>query len=1050
MLRIVLLCLICAVSLFSQSTRGVIVGIVTDQSGSAVPNAEVAVTNEKTNVATRTPTSADGQYTFTNLEPGSYRVTATAKGFKTGAVRDVTIYVNQTVRVDVKLDVGDVATSVEVEATAPVVQSETSAIANVVDSKQIEAIPLNGRSNIFGLLSIAPGVMRSGQNPVIAGGTWFGGTNMTIDGTSNIDTGNERLSPLTPSLEAIAEFKVITNAASAEFGRGGAQVVVATRSGTNEFHGSLFAFNRNRVLSAKNFFATGLPKPPFNRNEFGGALGGPIFKDKLFFFGSYEGLRRRGSTTSVTAMPTLALKAGNFSGLPALRDPLNGGTIANNQIPSERFSPVARELLKYTSDPNGPGVGPAGLGNNFTYNSPTREANDRYSIRVDAQATAKDRITGRFFLVNNGPFVSAVGGATDKFGNWSGFGTATRSAQASYTRLFSPSIVSEARFGFLHINYFRTPQNSDLDPSKFIPGLISPVHGLGGLPNVTITGFRGFFDQPGSGDRQRNWELFDTLSWIHACHTIKAGAEFSRVSAFNFQNPAPARGSFAFDGRYSGNPFADFLLGYTSATIRVTRNLEVEPVNSRYAAFLQDDWNVTAKLTLNLGVRYEYEAPFQNSHGDLANFYPALGKVVILAGQADPRFANLPIVDGKSVGLSPSNYLNKDWNNFAPRIGFAYRPFGTPRFVIRAAYGIYYDVIGGYIGYTGLANNPPFRAVESFEPLAGNTPSLTLTNAFPGVGAIPANANVNSVARNRVNPYQQQWNFSIEGEVLKNTALRASYVGNKGTHQDRLFNLNDPPPALGAVQPRRPFQPFGTIGYYESGRNSISNQLQLGATRRFAAGLSFQFEYQFTNALGEQPFGISPPTDNRNARLDRGHADFIRRHVAFSSYSYELPFGKGKRFPLTGLADKILGGWELAGIVSLGTGEPFSVNFTSTVLGWPSSRADIVGNPEAPQRSINQWFNPAAFAVPAPFTYGNSARNLLFGPGFFNWDEGIFKNTRISERIKLEFRSEFFNILNHANFDIPAGNISVSSQVGRITATSNTPRDIQFGLRLMF
>jgi outer membrane receptor protein involved in Fe transport len=675
--------------MLAQSTRSVIVGAVTDQTGAAVPAAEVTISNENTNIATKTTTSTEGQFAVTNLEPGTYRVIVSAKGFKTGNTHGVVINVNQTTRVDVKLDVGDIAATVEVEATASFVQSETSSVGSVVDSKQIEKIPLNGRADIYALLAGAPGIQRSQQNPVIPGATWFGSTNLTIDGVSNLDVGNERLGPTVPSLESIAEFKVITNAASAEFGRGGAQIVVATKAGTNELHGSLFAYNRNRVLSAKNFFATGLPKPPFNRNEFGGSAGGPILKDKLFFFGTYEGLRRRAPVTSVTQQPTAALKSGNFAGLAAIRDPQTGQPFNNNQIPSNRISSVAQELLKYTSEPNTATTAAAGLGNNFTYNSPTRESNDRYSIRIDSQLTSKDRITGRFFRVDNGPFVSAVGGATDKFGNWGGFGSANRNVQTAYTRLLSTSLINEVRFGLTHINYFRTPQNFTLDPSTFIPGLISPVENLGGLPVVNINGFRGFFDQPGSGDRQRNWELFEVLSWARNRHTIKTGFEFQRISSFNFQNPAPARGQFNFDGRYTGHPFGDFLLGATSGTTRVTKNLEVEPQNSRYGAFFQDDWNIAPKLTLNLGVRWEMEGLFDNGRGDLANFYPDLGKIVLLRGPRDPRFASLPIVNGSDVGLSPSNYLNTDKNNFAPRIGFAYRPLGSSRFVVRAGYGIF-------------------------------------------------------------------------------------------------------------------------------------------------------------------------------------------------------------------------------------------------------------------------------------------------------------------------------------------------------------------------
>lgn len=1037
--------------IWGQATRGVIVGRVTDTSAAVVHGARVALLNENTGISTETTTNT-GDYTFTNVEPGIYRVSVSAQGFKTGVVRRINVFVDQTVRVDVKLDVGEVATQIEVEATLPVVQSETSSVGSVVDGKQITSLPLNGRAGILGLMILAPGVQKATINPMIAGGAWFGAANMTVDGATNIDVGNERILPLAPSLESIGEFKVIANGAAAEYGRGSSQVVVITKSGTNEFHGSLFAFNRNRALSARHVFATHLPKPTFNRNEFGGSLGGPIIRNKLFFFGNFEGLRRRVSSTNVHAMPTVALKAGDFTGLNPIRDPFNlGAPFPGNRIPSDRISPVSRELLKFASDPNGPGTGAAGLGNNFTVNVPTRESYDRYSVRGDLQLSANDKITGRFYLADNGPFISGVGTGTDKFGNWGGFGTATRNAVGSYTRVMSSSMVNEVRFGFVHTNYFRQPQNFDFDPSKLIPGLIAPVSGLGGLPTVNITGFRGFFDQPGSGDRQRSWEIADTLSWTRRAHTIKAGFDFQRASSRNFQNPPPIRGTFSFDGRYTGHPFADFLLGYASSTGRVSKNVEAEPQNSRYAAFVQDDWNVTPRLTLNLGLRYEYSGLFVNGSGDLANFYPDLGKVVVLSGVGDPRLLSaLPIVDGESVGLDPGNYLKKDRNNFAPRLGFAFRPFGGSRFVIRGSYGIFYNVIGGYSGNFQLALNPPFLVAESFEPAPGAIPSLTFERAFPGVGNIPTSPMLNAISANRRNPYHQQWNLTLEHEFLRNTAVRASYVGNKGTHLERLFNLNDPAPAPGAVQPLRPYQPFGPITYYESGRNAITHQLQLGALRRFSAGLAFQFEYQFTKALGEH-IHLLPPMDNRNTRLDRGNLDTIRRHFAAINYIYDLPFGPRKRFlsSTSGAAAKLLSGWQIAGISSFGSGEPYSVTFTSTVLGWPSNRADIVGDPKIGNPSTERWFNPAAFAVPAPFTYGNSARNMLFGPGFFSWDAALFKNTHLTEKLRMEFRAEFFNILNHPNFGIPANNISVPATVGRISSATD-PRDIQFGLRLVF
>jgi outer membrane receptor protein involved in Fe transport len=1038
----------------SGQTIGAVLGRVTDPSGAVVPSAKVEIVSEQTALSTATTAGPQGDYTLPHVEPGLYRVNVSAAGFKTRVVRNVSVSVNQTVRLDVALEVGDVATEVEVRATAPVVESDRSSVGSVVDGRQIEAMPLNGRTDIFTLLALAPGVQRSpfSANPLIGGGTHFGSTNMTVDGVTNNDVGNERLLGPLPSLDAVAEFKVISSGASAEFGRGGAQVIVATKSGTNELHGSLFAFNRTGDLSAKNFFATHLPRPPFSRNEFGATLGGPIMRNKLFFFVGYEGLRRRVTATSVTAMPTPALKAGDFSGLPPIRDPFTGAPFPGNQIPAGRISPVARELLNFASDPNTPTTAPAGLGNNFTTNVPTNENMDRFSARIDYQATAADHVSGRFFAVENGPFVSFLGGGTDRFGNWGGFGVATRNAMGEYTRILSSSMLNQFRVGFTREQNFRTPQNPDFDPSRLVPGLISPLAGLGGLPTVTITGFRGFSDAPGSGDIKRSYEIIERLTWTNNRHSVKAGFEWQRANAFNFQNPPPVRGSFTFDGRYSGHPFADFLLGTAAATGRVSRNAEAEPVNQRYAAYIQDDWVVTPRLTLNLGLRYEYASLFKNARRDLANFYPELGQVVVLDGQADPRLmAALPIVEGASVGLGPDNYMNKDRNNFGPRVGFAFRPLGTTRLVARGSYGIFYNVIPAYVGPFNLTLNPPFRVAETFEPAPGPVPSLTFANPFPGQGTIPTSPGLSAVARDRRNPYHQQWNLTLEYELRANTAVRVSYVGNRGVHLERQFNLNDPPPAPGPVQPRRPFQPFGPITYFESGRDSITHQLQLGAIRRFASGLAFQFEYQWTKALGEQVFGL-PPMDNRNPRLDRGNLDFIRRHWVALNYIYELPFGRGKRFgnSLSGAADKIVGGWQIAGLASFGTGQPFSVTYTSRTLGWPSGRADIVGDPDPADRSIDRWFDPTAFAVPAPFTYGNSARNMLFGPAFFNWDAALFKRTPINDRFTLEFRAEFFNILNHPSFGLPAADITTPATVGRITSTANEPRNIQFGVRLSF
>ena len=1044
--------LLCLAPLNAQQTRGVVLGRVSDQSAAVVPDAQVTLLNEKTGISSSVTTGAQGDYTFTNVEPGNYRVTVAGKGFKTSAIQNVTVFVAQTVRVDVALEVGDLATQVEVQATVSVVQSETSSVGNVVDGTQVAAMPLNGRSNIMGLMRLAPGVQRGAINPLIAGNDWTGGSNFTFDGVSNNDVLGERGLATVPSLDSIGEFKVIANGASAEYGKGSAQVLMVSKAGTNELHGSLLWFNRVRATSAKNFFATGLPKAQFIRNEYGGSLGGPIIKNKTFFFGSFEGLRSTTMSTSTSAMPTAALKKGDFSNLPAIKDPFAGGTpFSDNQIPDSRISPVAKELMKFSSEPNGPGVGAAGLGNNFTINIPTVQPNDRYSIRGDHNFSANDRITGRYFDVSNGPYVSASGG-TDKYGNWGGNGDKSRSLMSSYTRILSPAMVNEIKFGYNWNRVFRTPQNPDYDPSKIIPGLIAPYPGLGGLPSVTITGFKAFTEQPGSGGDHGSHEFFDTFSWTRGRHSLKAGVEWQRVRGSNFQNGSPYRGGFNFDGRYSGHPYADFLLGALASSGRANKNPDRRPVNQRWGSFVQDDWNVSPKLTLNIGLRYEYGGLFTNQNRDLSNWDPVTNRIILFDGTPDPRLmATLPVVDAKTAGFAAGRYMNRDFTNFAPRIGFAYRPLGTSRFVVRGSYGLYYNPASANSWGYSVMLNPPFLVSESFEPQPGPVPSLTWAAPFPGSGNIPANPSFSAASKNFQTPYSQQWNLTLEQEVLKNTAVRATYLGNIGLHLPTPYPVNDPPyPAAGALQARRPVQIMGAITMGTTDRTTATHQLQLGATRRFSSGLAFGVEYMWTRALGPHVYG-DLPMDYRNIRLDRGNLDFLKRHHASINYVYDLPFGKGQRFlsSLPGAAEKLIGGWQLAGISYLMTGDPYSVTFTSTTLGWPSSRADIVGNPTVSNPSLTQWFNPAAFAVPQPFLYGNSARNMLFGPGQIYWDASVFKSTKLTERLTLQFRAEFFNILNHANFGNPASNISVPTTVGRISSATD-PRNMQFGLRLQF
>ena len=1038
-------------SLQAQSSMGTISGRVTDESGAVVPGAKVELKSESTNVTAGTESNSAGFYVFPNVLPGSYLLTVTATGFKAYVAQHLVLNVHQDVSQDVKLTVGAVTTTVEVQAERQLVQTVSSSVGGVVDTKQISTMPLNGRTNIFGLLQLAPGVQMSGSQARFGGNSWANGTFASTDGTVSMEMENSRLSDVAPSLDSIAEFKVIDSTGSAESGPGTTQIIIATKEGTNQFHGTVFEYNRVRAMQAANFFATSVPKAQFIRNEYGGSLGGPIKRDKAFFFGSYEGFMYRSSTTRQNAMPTTALLNGDFSGLSTITDPLTGQPFLNNQIQSARISSISKAFFPYFSTPNVSSSAPGGLGVNQRINLSTIQDNNRYQGRVDYNFNTQNIVSARYYLVRQIP--NASPGTTDKFGGVSA-AAENHNLAINYTHIFSPTIVNLGTFGWAREWDERRPlPNYNLQPSTIVPGIPANLPGLGGLPTVSITGFTGFSENAGSGDVIPTYQAGDVLTWVKGSHTVKAGFSWLRWQFLNYQNPPPGHGSFTFTGRYTGNAFADYLLGYLSGSARPVAGLKGSPTNNRFGMFIQDSWKTTPKLTMNFGLRYDVATLFENTQGTMANYYPDLNKLVILKGQDTGLFPSLPIVSGSSLGLNPGNYIGNDLTRFSPRLGFAYTPLGSNRLVVRAGYGIYYDYMPWKFGSWWTALQPPWSGSVSYEPQAGSTPTLTFDNAFPtGAGSVPSAVSVYAVARNYHYPMTHEWNFTLESQLSKSTSVRATYFGVETVHAGAFFNLNDPVPAAGPVQPRRPYQPFGSITLVENGQTRNEQSLQMALTRRFSTGLSFDLEYSWTKALTGSLYDQTAPVDNQNIRLDRGNDPNIRQHYLVANYVYNLPFGNGQRYlsTLRGPLDAILGGWATSGIVTLGSGLPFSVGFTSSVLGWPSNRADKVGNPSVANPSIRQWFNPAAFALPQQFAFGNSAPYSLFGPGFKNWDMSVFKTFRMTERFRLEFRSDFFNTLNHPNFSLPSSNISVPTQVGQIFSTSADPRSIQFALRLTF
>jgi hypothetical protein len=1075
--RLGLACWLAGAALWGQSVTGTLVGTVQDASSAAVPNADVTVTNEATNIETKAKTNDAGAYVVPNLLNGTYTVRIEASGFRPNVIRGVMLLPNRTIRQDVTLEVGSVQQAVEVSASAPVLNTENATIGNIMQTQQITTMPLNGRF-LDRLIRISAGVTTdSASNPRVAGSSYWGGMNFNVDGAAFNDPGNgggaysfrHGMSTL-PSVDAVSEFKMDSNNMKAEF-EGAASVTIVTKSGNNDFHGTLFHFNRNKATAARNFFSP--IRPAFNRNEYGFMVGGPVVRNKTFFFGGYEALKERSPITSILNVATANMRAGNFTGLPTIIDPLSGAPFPNNQIPANRIDPRSNTLIQRVPLPNLPGTGPAGTLQNYT-EVRNRNISDinRYFIRVDHRFSEKDSLWFSGNISKADPYFVAQGAYPAEYGQWGNGGNDTRVGNLTWNHTFSPTILNEARFSYTYHGPVRQGINLDFDPRTLFPTLYGPLP-LGGLPNMNITSHVSIGDYGGSErGKQLTRQFTDNLTMIRGKHTMKAGVDFG-----NFRMSSPpgafglgtglannaAFGRFDFNGRFTqdsgpvqpAHAFADFLLGYPNFAYRSTPTAVNLFYNTRYSAYAQDDWQVTPRLTVSYGIRYMVQTPWRERDLAQANFNFANGRLVIPRSDLPPQ-AQRRLFESYPISLDPNfAILKTDRNNWQPRVGFAYRPFGNTKTVIRGGFGMFANFLPVFIGFRQMGfSNPPFLLAETFESAPGRTPSLTLANPFPGGGAISPNPGITIVEQGIRNSISNQWNFTLEREVVKSLGVRASYVGNKTSHLP-FYNYNANLPftqQLGAIQPRRPFQPWADILMLKGAGDSTLHQLQLEAIKRYGNGLSFQIEYSWNRSLDNTPI-VGFGQDPYNHALDRGNSDQVRRHIFTTAYTYEMPFGKGKPFlnASGGGLNRLVGGWQVAGITYLRTGQPFSVSFSPGQQGWIANRANVtrVGNLPRGERSINRWFDPTGYSIPAPFTWGDSARNHLFGPGDIVFDVSVLKDTNITEQVKLQLRFEFFNMPNHPNFNNPAANISAAGSVGRITSAQD-PRQIQFGAKILF
>ncbi len=1076
-----------SINTFAQGIRATVTGRVTDSSGSVVPGAKITITNTGTNETRAVEAGGEGDYTIPQLPPGDYTLTVEQTGFKK-TVQRFTLETGQGARADITLQAGAVTEQVEITAVTPVVSAEDSTIGNVVDQKKIVELPLNGR-NYLQLALLQPNVFAPAQNSTLGfrGGFNVAGNseianNYLLDGIDNNDETTNQPSH-TPILDGVREFKVLTGTYSAEYGRqAGGQVIVTTKSGTNDFHGSAYEFHRNSVFDARNFFAP--TKPSFRRNQFGGVIGGPIRKDRTFFFGGYEGQRRGQQEAGLANVPTAAMRAGDFSGVPNLflRDPLKTGVCSatdktacfiDNKIPQDRWNSAGAGLLALYPAPN------ATSANNFVSAGTGRFGIDQWSFRIDHKLRENMNLFGSYQFADSTefyPITNPLCSARDV----PGFGCdelqRTQHFTLNWTWTITPRLINEARAGYSRFGFYRLQEDRDADVVKRlgIKGLtdtgVTPFNN--GAPELIASGFvtlGGPTNLP-QGRHDNTYHYVESMTFTTGAHTMRWGADIRRF-LFNSFFTSFGRGSFRFDGRFTGHPIADLLLG---ATFQADRNLgepfhNAKTFSSGY--YFQDDWKITPKLTLNLGLRYEFNLPPIENTDKIASFDPMTNTIKV-AGDKEAYLSNglLLLRDRPGIGR---RLWDTDKNNFAPRIGFAYRPFNDTKTVIRAGFGSFYNyqIVGN--GITPLSRNSPFRNRQTSGPFAATArPLPNVADAFSGnPSVVPP-----GIDPNFKTAYINQWSLGVQRELGQNLVLDVSYLGSSGHKSPLGVNINQafqptpecsvtPVPAgCPSVNARRPFQGFGSItgGFISSAGNSNYNGMTVRIERRFSSGLSFLSSYAWSKSIDDGS-GISTGSDSsgvaqdaRNLRAERAASDFDVAHRWVLSYVYDLPFGKGKRIaPSSKVADILLSGWQMTGILTMQTGRPFTVTVgrDQSMTGGNADRPNLIGDPKISDPGPDRWFNPAAFAIPAAGAFGSAGRNILRGDGLHSFDLGASRFFRITERQSFQFRAEVFNLTNHPNFFFPTASLA-STAIGTVTRAANTgagaQRQIQFALKYLF
>lgn len=1077
-LSIVLTIFLTAVASAQTAT---ISGSVTDQTGALLPGVEIMATNAGTALSRSVVTSERGEYVIPLLPAGMYQLKAELPGFKSEVRQGIELQVDQRLALSFSLQVGEVSERLLVTEAASLVNSETSSVGSVIENRRVVELPLNGRE-FQSLALLVPGAMppTQGSSEAAYGAFQIAGsrqnsTAVSLDGMDMQDALVARPS-FKPSVDVIQEFKVQASTYSAEFGRAeGGHVQMTTKSGTNNFHGTLFEFLRNDKLDAKNYFdPAGEPIPAFRRNNFGGTVGGPIAHNRTFFFAGYEGLRLKQSITRTATVPLPEMVRGDFSRLSTvIRDPFTGKQFPGNVIPPERINRVGQNIAALYPAPNLPGTS-----RNFVSTPVDDHTVDQFNGRIDHSFSNKDNVYGRYTLSNEyelDPF-DLYAGIT----NLPGYGRVedqrTHNIALVETHVFSPSLVAEFRLGYNRYYELRRQENNTDVPGQLgIPGTTKNPDEVG-PPAIRVTGFDvlGKAQLPSyrqSGTYQGN----TSITLTRGAHTLKFGGEMVRLGGPQ-HNQGGKLGDYSFTGQYSGNALADVLLGFPVVTSISKGDTLNEQYRNAYAGYLQDDWKFSPRLTFNLGVRYDLYTPVVSAMDRQARFDPETGVIEIAGTASVRRDISRPDLNIGGADYSPDlaklaqsvtmvdtgkrNVYDLARTNFAPRIGLAYRALGSDSLVFRTGYGLFYSQLYLNTGGLGIGRNYPFKVNQVFNANP-TTPNISIDNPFP-VGLAASTISPSSVRKDFSTGYVHQYNFGFQYQPLHDFVLDVSYVGSKSTKLDRSRNINQALPGPGSVASRRPWPNFGNISYLEPAANAVFNSLQMRAERRYAKGLTLLTSYTWSKSIDDSS-GWGGSGDNGNAQDHhhwvqsmRGLSNFDARHRLVFSYIYELPVGSNQPFwsGAHAFVGSLVSGWAVSGITTLQSGLPFTVVLSSNVSNTGNTgndRPNLIADPNLPrsERSVNRWFNTAAFQMPAAGTFGNAGRDIVTAPGVNNWDFSVMKNTTLSEGVRLQLRAEIFNLPNHPQFAIPNRDAS-SPQFGRIFATASPSRQIQLGLKLIY